>query len=119
MKERRTNEEINQELSELENRRMVLVMEKMETEKQIITLGVGIAQLRRQFKIEGYSTRKFRLSDDAKKVIIEERGGKCTKCSSTDDLSVHHVIPLSHGGTNEAKNLEVLCLNCHRKHHKI
>ena len=119
MKEKRTNEEINQELTELENKRMALVMQKYELEKQIMGATLKIAQLRRQFKMEGYSTRKLRLTDDAKKLFIEMRGSNCEECSSETDLTVHHKTPLSHGGTNKASNLEVLCLNCHRKYHKI
>lgn len=31
---------------------------------------------------------------------------------------VHHVIPLSQGGTHDLKNLKASCMNCHMHHHK-
>jgi hypothetical protein len=33
------------------------------------------------------------------------------------DLEVHHIVQRSDGGTNELRNLAVLCEECHDKHH--
>jgi 5-methylcytosine-specific restriction protein A len=32
-------------------------------------------------------------------------------------LEVHHIIPLSEGGTDDLKNTAALCPNCHRAVH--
>jgi 5-methylcytosine-specific restriction endonuclease McrA len=47
---------------------------------------------------------------------------KCTACSypadfrrKTRELHVHHIIPISEGGTNDLDNLITLCHICHRK----
>ena len=62
--------------------------------------------------------RERRLTQEEKAKIIGETG-KCEKCGSTDELTIHHKKKLSDGGTNKRGNLEVLCMNCHRKYHPI
>lgn len=43
---------------------------------------------------------------------------ECKYCTSTDNLHLHHIIPLSHGGKNVISNLELVCWPCHKKLHK-
>lgn len=43
----------------------------------------------------------------------------CCNCDSTDDLHIHHIVPLALGGTNRISNLAVICSTCHRKSHGI
>jgi hypothetical protein len=40
---------------------------------------------------------------------------KCGKCGSTENLELHHMIPMSLGGTNDENNLIWLCNKCHKK----
>ncbi|MFC1754364.1 HNH endonuclease [Thermoproteota archaeon] len=97
-----------------------LLIAKVDAERKLQEVTTEIVQLRRGFKIEGYSTRQIRkLTELEKKGVIAMRDNKCEQCGSTVDLSVHHKKPLSHGGTNDEDNLEVLCLNCHKKYHRI
>ncbi|KKM13639.1 hypothetical protein LCGC14_1714160 [marine sediment metagenome] len=49
--------------------------------------------------------------------IKEERG--CEECKSTDNLTVHHIVPRSFGGRKKFLNLKVLCRDCHNKIHGI
>lgn len=51
-------------------------------------------------------------------------GGRCAhidadgnRCASRRHLHVHHIIPLSEGGTNDLSNLELLCSGHHRAVH--
>jgi hypothetical protein len=41
----------------------------------------------------------------------------CCNCDSTDDLHVHHIVPLALGGTNKITNLAVVCGSCHARAH--
>ena len=41
-------------------------------------------------------------------------GGKCVKCGSRENLEYDHIIPISKGGSNTARNIELLCENCNR-----
>lgn len=42
---------------------------------------------------------------------------KCNYCGSTDNLHIHHIIPLSKGGQNVLGNMELVCRNCHIQLH--
>ena len=41
----------------------------------------------------------------------------CGKHAHEEPLEIDHVIPLSHGGTNELDNLITSCRRCNRKKH--
>jgi 5-methylcytosine-specific restriction endonuclease McrA len=38
---------------------------------------------------------------------------KCVNCGETEELHVHHIVPLTFGGTNRYSNLALLCTKCH------
>ncbi|MGL4759566.1 MAG: HNH endonuclease [Patescibacteria group bacterium] len=44
-------------------------------------------------------------------------GKRCTICNSKSDLTVHHIVHRSKGGTNNNINLITVCQTCHRKIH--
>jgi len=43
--------------------------------------------------------------------------GRCSnpECESRKNLEYDHIIPLSEGGSNTARNIELLCEECNRK----
>jgi hypothetical protein len=41
--------------------------------------------------------------------------GKCVNCGSRKNLEYDHIIPFSEGGSNTARNIELLCEECNRK----
>lgn len=43
---------------------------------------------------------------------------QCARCRETEqELHVHHIIPISQGGSHDLSNLEVLCASCHFEEH--
>lgn len=45
---------------------------------------------------------------------------RCVRCGCGMDartLHVHHIVPLSRGGSNEMTNLETICVKCHAEAH--
>ena len=57
---------------------------------------------------------KKQLRHEIKKVKI------CSTCGGKDDLELHHIVPVSKGGTNDYYNLIYLCHSCHMKlHHNL
>lgn len=43
----------------------------------------------------------------------KREGAVCQRCGKAEHLVVHHIIPVTQGGTREDKNLAVLCPGCH------
>jgi len=41
--------------------------------------------------------------------------GKCVKCGSQERLEYDHIIPVSRGGSNTARNIQLLCEQCNRQ----
>lgn len=52
-----------------------------------------------------------------RQIAVEILGRRCHRCGSTGSLQVHHILPVSEGGTNSLSNLEVLCRPCHEQLH--
>lgn len=53
--------------------------------------------------------------------IIKGRSD-CEDCGegfNKQDLVVHHIKPIFRGGSNDRKNLAILCSGCHKERHKI
>lgn len=60
----------------------------------------------------GSTWRKIRARFVAEHPLCEE----CLKQKRlTPTEEVHHILPLSHGGTHDASNLMALCKSCHSK----
>ncbi len=60
--------------------------------------------------------------DDRRKQLYDYVDGRrwfgmCEICGETYHLQVHHIIPLSKGGSNKVSNLRLLCRECHLKEH--
>ncbi|MHB8118660.1 MAG: HNH endonuclease [Methanothrix sp.] len=51
--------------------------------------------------------------------VLARDGNRCRKCESREDLRVHHIIQKALGGTDKFENLQTLCDECHRSHHRV
>ena len=71
------------------------------------------------------TTKKVNSTDQRNILFAERLQGKierpkiCSTCGSTDNIELHHIIPIAAGGTNDYYNLIYLCHNCHRLLHQI
>ena len=54
------------------------------------------------------------IPDDVKIFVWKRDAGRCVKCGSQRDLEFDHIIPVSMGGSNSARNLQLLCEPCNR-----
>jgi HNH endonuclease len=41
--------------------------------------------------------------------------GRCSACGSRQRLEFDHIVPVSRGGSNTARNIELLCESCNRR----
>ena len=44
-----------------------------------------------------------------------EYGDECSLCGAKENREIHHIVPISKGGTNETENLAILCDKCNSK----
>lgn len=47
-----------------------------------------------------------------KKLLIRRDGQHCRHCGTRSNLTIDHVLPKSQGGTNDIRNLQLLCQDC-------
>ena len=55
------------------------------------------------------------VPDDVKVRVWQRDGGKCVRCGSQERLEFDHIIPLSSGGGNTERNIQLLCEKCNRE----
>ncbi len=58
--------------------------------------------------------KRTAIPDDIKQYVWQRDKGQCAKCGNKEDLEFDHVIPFSKGGSNTARNIQILCQNCNR-----
>jgi 5-methylcytosine-specific restriction endonuclease McrA len=54
------------------------------------------------------------IPDDVKTAVWRRDQGKCIQCGSSDRLEFDHIIPVSMGGSNTVRNIQLLCEHCNR-----
>lgn len=59
--------------------------------------------------------RRYRKNRNKTEEVFSRDGNACVICSSTDDLVVDHVKPVSAGGDTALSNLQTLCRSCNAR----
>jgi 5-methylcytosine-specific restriction endonuclease McrA len=47
--------------------------------------------------------------------LIARDGERCRRCGRMDDLTIDHIIPISAGGSDDLRNLQILCRPCNSR----
>jgi len=79
--------------------------------------------LKHKFKVakeEDQEKERQSIPEEVRIAVWRRDDGKCAKCGSRENLEYDHIIPISKGGSNTVRNIELLCEKCNReKHDKI
>jgi 5-methylcytosine-specific restriction endonuclease McrA len=88
---------------------VILNLEKLldACERRKNEIEVWIEQQRPSLNDGSFS--RERIPDDVQVFVWNRDGGKCVKCGSQENLEFDHIIPLSKGGSNTARNIQLLC----------
>jgi 5-methylcytosine-specific restriction endonuclease McrA len=49
---------------------------------------------------------------DVRQRVWQQYGGKCVECGAMEYLEYDHIIPVAKGGSNDEKNVQLLCRKC-------
>lgn len=60
------------------------------------------------------SQGRAQIPEDVRIEVWRRDDGRCVKCGSQTNLEFDHIIPVSMGGSNTARNLQLLCESCNR-----
>ncbi len=58
--------------------------------------------------------KRPRIPESVRIEVWRRDGGKCARCGSREKLEYDHIVPISKGGSNTARNIELLCENHNR-----
>jgi hypothetical protein len=62
----------------------------------------------------GGARSRPRIPEQIRVEIWRRDGGKCARCGSRENLEYDHIVPISQGGGNTVRNIELLCQQCNR-----
>lgn len=82
------------------------------SEKKSIATNPVITELG-EFDYKNQNNRHS-IPKSIKQDVWQRDGGKCIECGSKEKLEYDHIIPISKGGANTVRNIQLLCENCNR-----
>ena len=73
------------------------------------------AKARKKLSAVENTKRREPIPQHVQDAVWRRDGGKCVKCGSQENLEFDHIIPLSKGGSNTVRNIQLLCQKCNRE----
>jgi hypothetical protein len=114
------SEELRDAMANTENRYNVRFMQSLcELAKMQAAGELGINE-QSEVDVADINNDRNSIPSEVRREVWRRDQGRCTKCGSRENLEYDHIIPVSKGGGNTARNIELLCQNCNRsKSNKI
>ncbi len=102
-----------------EEQRLLIKEYYFKKEKKFKSLQKEIHLFEKLDVAQGQSSREP-IPEDVRFAVWRRDEGKCVKCGSKENLEFDHIIPVSKGGSNTERNIQLLCERCNReKYNKI
>lgn len=79
-----------------------------------ITLDIVIEALKTLPATRQSEQGREAILSETKREVWRRDGGSCVQCGSQAKLEYDHIIPVSKGGSNTARNIQLLCEACNR-----
>ena len=73
-----------------------------------------LEQIKKAVEVWDEAWRRKSIPEEVQMFVWRRDRGKCVKCGSQENLGFDHVIPVSKGGANTARNIQLLCEACNR-----
>jgi len=76
--------------------------------------GAALKMLAAAGETEDARANRDAIPSAVRREVWRRDEGKCKKCGSRKNLEYDHIIPVAEGGSNTARNIELLCQDCNR-----
>jgi len=90
----------------------LLILEEIDKERR------KFERLKKKFDVANSdkttTSGRERIPSDVRIEVWRRDEGKCVRCGGRENLEYDHIIPISKGGSNTARNIELLCEKCNR-----
>jgi hypothetical protein len=97
----------DKELEEIEVK--ALLLERIRQDERKIERAISLMENESQSQ-----TYRKPLPDSVKLFVWERDRGRCVQCRRDEELEYDHIIPVSKGGSNTDKSIQLLCVACNR-----
>ncbi len=89
---------------------MALILDKIQQKRRKVENAIA----RKSNQVQKSTNGRQPIPDDVKIFVWKRDGGQCVKCGSQEKLEFDHIVPHAKGGSNTARNIQLLCENCNR-----
>jgi len=74
-------------------------------------------RLKHKFSLsqEEIKKRREKIPENVRIAVWRRDEGRCVRCGSQKNLEYDHIIPVSKGGSNTERNIQILCEKCNRE----
>lgn len=90
----------------------LLILEQFDKERRKFE---KLMQLYKSDAVQQGSRRRERIPEHVRIMVWRRDGGKCARCGGREKLEYDHIVPISKGGGNTERNIELLCEGCNRE----
>ena len=95
-----------------EEHQKLLIMQEVDKERK------DFERLKRLYDSDATKEAKHKrepIPEDVRIAAWRRDEGKCVQCDSNERLEYDHIIPVSKGGSNTVRNIQLLCETCNRQ----